>query len=398
MAAVLSADMDHTDKIVTLIDECQALSLTVLPPDVNASNYAFAVADERTIRYGLGAVKGVGRAAVEAIVEQRSAAGPYLRLTELCRRLDLSRVNRRALEALVRAGALDGLGANRATLMGGLTAAIAAGEQAARRHEAGQVDIFAAMPASAAASVPTVAVPEPELLPEWSVSQRLAGERETLGLYLTGHPIAPYEPDLRHFASGRIVEYLNERPVADGRNPYADSRSVTLAGLVLEVRRRGPRVSCMLDDRSGRIEVTLFEETYQRYRDLLIKDALLQVEGSLRFDEFSDAWRLAARQVAALESVRERLAHTLLLTWPAAPPDPAALMAELARLLREARGGRCRVLLRYRNAAASGTLAFAEDWSVRPMPSLLERLEALLGPGSVRLSYASAPAASAVAH
>src|SRR6185312_16144225 len=197
MAAVLSADMDHTDKIVTLFDECTAMNLAVQPPDVNASRYAFAVTDERTIRYGLGAVKGVGRSAVDAIVEERSAGGPFTSLNELCRRLDLARVNRRALEALIRSGSLDSLGANRATLMGGLAAALQGGEQAARTQEAGQVDLFAAGPQSRATAHPAhaAAVPEPPLLTEWSVSQRLAGERETLGLFLTGHPIAPYEAD-----------------------------------------------------------------------------------------------------------------------------------------------------------------------------------------------------------
>ncbi|HTW74687.1 MAG TPA: DNA polymerase III subunit alpha [Steroidobacteraceae bacterium] len=416
MAAVLSADMDHTDKIVTLIDECLALGLTVLPPDVNASSYAFEVADERTVRYGLGALKGVGRAAVEAIVAERAAGGRYHGLAELCRRLDLARVNRRALEALVRAGALDGLGPNRATLMGGLAAAIAAGEQAARSHEAGQVDLFGTAapkaatpaveppggPANAQTSEPPGGPPDERAveahakpLPEWSASQRLAGEREILGLYLTGHPIAPYEPELRHLSSGRIAEFLADRPAAEGRNPYADSRTVTLAGLILEVHRRGPRVSFVLDDRSGRIEVTLFEETWQRYRDLIVKDALVQVEGALRFDEFSDAWRLAAKQLASLASVRERLAHTLLLSWPAQAGP--ALLARLEGLLREARGGQCRVLLRYRGAAAGGTLAFAEEWKVRPAAQLLERLEELLGPGAVRLGYTASGAPAALA-
>ena len=396
MAAVLSADMDHTDKIVTLIDECTAMGLTVQPPDVNASRYAFAVADERTIRYGLGAVKGVGRSAVDAIVEERSARGPFASLNELCRRLDLARVNRRALEALIRSGSLDSLGANRATLMGGLAGAMQGAEQAARTQEAGQVDLFG-VGAAATASPVSAAAPEPPLLAEWSVSQRLAGERETLGLYLTGHPIAPYEADLRHFASGRIAEFLGDRPAAvpEGRNPYSDMRTATLAGLVLEVRRRGPRVSFMLDDRSGRIEVSMFEEVYQRHRGLVVKDALLQVEGGLRFDEFSDAWRLSAKQIASLPAVRERLARSLLLTWPASAD--AKLLERLEELLRAQRGGQCAVMLRYRGASACGTLSCAEEWKVRASAELIEQLEELLGAGAVRLGYALAAPAAALA-
>jgi DNA polymerase-3 subunit alpha len=241
-------------------------------------------------------------------------------------------------------------------------------------------------------------VPEPPLLADWSASQRLAGERETLGLFLTGHPIAPFEADLRHFASGRIVEFLGDRPgpVPEGRNPYADTRTVKLAGLILEVRRRGTRVSFMLDDRSGRIEVSMFEEVYQRHRDLVVKDGLVQVEGGLRFDEFSDAWRLSAKQVASLPAVRERLARSLLLTWPATAD--ARLLERLETLLRAQRGGQCEVMLRYRGAGASGTLSCAAEWKVRPSGSLIEQLEELLGPGTVRLRYALAAPAAALAH
>ncbi len=383
MAAVLSADMDHTDKIVTLIDECAHIELTVLPPDINSSCHRFAVADERTIRYGLGAIKGVGRSAVETIVEERDRHGPYQSLVDLCRRIDLSRLSRRVFEALIRSGSLDGLGANRATLMANLEQAMQASEQSARSLEAGQVDFFGPSALAAASAALTL-----KPVPEWNASQRLAGERETLGLYLTGHPIAPYEPDLRYFASGRIADFALERPSTpvDAARAWQDARSVTLAGLIVEIRRRGPRVSFMLDDRSGRMEVTMFEDVYQRHRDLVVKDALVQVEGALRFDEFSDAWRLAARQLQPLEAVRERLARHLLISWPEGA-DAAQLIPQLEALLREARDGQCSVLLRYRCHEARGTLSFGEDWKVRPSRALLERLEHLLGPGMARLGY-----------
>jgi DNA polymerase-3 subunit alpha len=382
MAAVLSADMDHTEKIVTLIDECVRTGLGVRPPDVNDSGYGFEMADERTIRYGLGAIKGVGASAVEAMVRERAAHGPYASLADLCRRVDLARVNRRVLEALIRSGSLDALGANRATLMAGLEAALRGGEQSARTGATGQSDIFG-LAARSGAGAPALAQ-----LPEWSSAQRLAGERETLGLYLTGHPIAPYERDLRCLATARIGELALERPatVADPARAFAEARSVTLAGLVLEVRRRGPRVSFTLDDRSGRMEVTLFEEIYQRHRDLVVKDALLQVEGALRFDEFSDAWRLAGRKLSALGAVCERRARSLLLRWP--PEAPPQLPERLQALLEPHRGGQCSVLLRCRAAGARGTLAFGADWKVRPASELLEALERLLGSGAVQLRYA----------
>jgi DNA polymerase-3 subunit alpha len=392
MSAVLSADMDHTDKIVTLIDECANIALQVLPPDVNSSSYGFTIADEHTIRYGLGAIKGVGRAAVEAITEERER-GAYQSLPDLCRRVDLARVNRRVFEALIRSGSLDGLGANRATLMAGLDEALRSGEQHARSDETGQTDIFNL--AGQAERERLILKP----MPDWNASQRLAAERETLGLYLSGHPLAPFEQDLRVFASGRIAEFANERPSGpiDPARAYTDARNVTLAGLILDVRRRGPRVNFVLDDRSARMEVTLFEEVFQRHRDIIVKDALVQVEGALRFDEFSDAWRLAAKQVSALEAVRERLARSLLVRWPralAALPTASSSLARLHELLAPYRGGQCAVLLRYRCQAASGVLSFGAEWKVRPAAALLERLEELLGPGSVQLRYTVASAAS----
>jgi len=395
--------MDHTDKVVTMIDECRAMGLEVQAPDVNASGYTFRVAGDSTLRYGLGAVKGVGRAAIEAIVDVRDRDGPYTSLAELCRRVDLSRLNRRALEALVRAGALDALGPNRATLMAGLAAAVQGGEQHARTREAGQVDLFGApagrpRPADSAAAPSAAATSLPEaLIAEWSVSERLAGERATLGLYLSGHPVAPYESDWRHFASGRIAEYLGERqPASDALRSYAEARPATLAGLVLEVRRRGSRVSVLLDDRSGRIEVTLFDEVFQRHRALLVRDALIQVQGNLRFDEFSDAWRLHGRQVASLPAIRERLARALILRWPQGPASQK-LLPKLEALLASSRGGPCAVLLRYCSSEASGTLSCPEEWKVRASTQLLEALEALVGPSGVRLVYASAVEAPALA-
>ncbi|HXO15452.1 MAG TPA: DNA polymerase III subunit alpha, partial [Steroidobacteraceae bacterium] len=209
MAAVLSADMDHTDKVVTLIKECTDLGLAVLPPDVNASRYEFAACGERSIRYGLGAVRGVGQGAAEALIAERSARGAYSGLEDLCRRLDLQKVNRRMLEALLRAGSLDGLGANRATLMDRLSAAMHLGDQNTRAHAAGQHDLFGLASEGRASAAPVRAA---ATLPEWSEAVRLAGERETLGLYLTGHPLARFESSLARFVSHRIGDLVSDRP------------------------------------------------------------------------------------------------------------------------------------------------------------------------------------------
>ncbi|HTL93529.1 MAG TPA: DNA polymerase III subunit alpha, partial [Steroidobacteraceae bacterium] len=245
MAAVLSADMDHTDKVVTLIKECSDMGLAVLSPDVNASRYEFTACGEHSIRYGLGAVRGVGRGAVEALIAEREAHGDFQSLEDLCRRLDLQKVNRRVLEALLRSGSLDALGANRATLMDRLASAMQLGDQNSRAHQAGQNDLFGL------ASEERADLPQPRgarSLPEWSEAVRLAGERETLGLYLTGHPLARFESALARFISHRIGDLVSDRPLAgfeSGR--FGGGKPVTVAGLIDEVKKRGARVILTLD-------------------------------------------------------------------------------------------------------------------------------------------------------
>jgi DNA polymerase-3 subunit alpha len=381
MAAVLSSELDRTDKIVTLIDECAHMGLRVLPPDVNNSAHVFDACDARTIRYGLGAVKGVGQAAVDALVAVRASGGPYQSVSDLCHRIDLQRINRRLLEALIRSGSMDHLGPNRATLMDSLGDALRSGEQQTRTALAGQNDMFG-LHTTPAANDPVVA----RVLPEWNESERLAGERATLGLYLTGHPIARYERDLPAFVSGRIGEYAAEpKPMAEESVRYGDRRTVTVAGLILEIRRRGPRVSVVLDDRTGRIDVTFSEEVLQRHRELLVPDALVLISGGLRFDDFSDAWRIGARNVQSLDAVRERQARQLLITLPR---HDTQILGELVAALSPWRGGSCAVAVRCALPTVSGVLTLGDAWRVRAAPGLLEALERLCGSGGAQLRFA----------
>ena len=382
MAAVLSSDMDRTDKVVTLIDECVHLGLKVEPPDVNSSVYAFTVSGEHTIRYGLGAVKGVGESAVQAIIDERAARGAFASLEDLCRRLDLNRVNRRVLEALIRSGCFDSLGPNRHTLMSALGAALQMGEQTTRAQSAGQVDLFGLASPSSTQAEPRAA----KELPEWPEEVRLAGERETLGLFLTGHPVARYEHELKFLASP-ISELASGRPVTAGdTGRWQPGRNVTIGGLVLEVRKRANRVSLTLDDRTGRMEVTLFDDVYQQHRDLIAKDAILLVDGQLRFDEFTEGWRLNGKRLLSIEQAREQQARRIVIQWPRALAgiDPVARLAELFKPFV---GGACSIAIRLESASASAVLALDEQWSVRPARELMDRLGELVGREHVRVYY-----------
>jgi len=399
MAAMLSADMDHTDKVVTLIHECGAMKLRVSRPDVNTSLYEFAVEGDNAILYGLGAVRGVGRGAVEALIAEREARGPFCSLEDLCRRIDLQKINRRVLEALLRSGSLDALGPNRATLMQRLPAAMQLGDQNSKAHEAGQNDLFGLGPAPAAVSIagntsapaPAGAAPlDGVVLQEWTEAVRLAGERETLGLYLTGHPAKPLAPLLARVASHWIGDLVSERP-PPGAEPmrFGGGKLVSVGGLVDEIKKRGPRVILTLDDSTGRLEITLFEDVYQKYRDIATKDALVLVEGMLRFDDFSDGWRLAARSIVDLGKMSEQQARHIVLTWPQDRHDTAALQGRLAELLAAYRPGPCAIMIEYSGSAARGALRLGPEWGVRATSQLRESLEELLGRGSVDVRYAS---------
>jgi DNA polymerase III subunit alpha len=392
MAAVLSADMEHTDKVVTLIQECTDMGLTVLPPDVNASRFAFAANGARGIRYGLGAVRGVGEGAVEALIREREVGGAFTSLEDLCRRLDLAKANRRTLEALLRSGSLDGLGANRATLMDRLSAAMQLGDQNTRMHQAGQNDMFG-LTTDAKQNLPPARA---AALPEWSEAVRLSGERETLGLYLTGHPLARFEASLKRFVSHRIGDLVSDKPAAGFEAPrFGGGKPVTVAGLIDEVKKRGPRVILTLDDRTGRIEAMLFEDTFQKYRELITKDALVLVDGSLRFDEFSDAWRLSVKKLTELDRVREQEARRLVIRCSHA--EVPALSERLAQVLSPWRPGPCPITIEYSGVAACGALTLDGQWSVRASRELLEQIEGLVGRDGLQVLYgtpAAAPGAS----
>jgi DNA polymerase III subunit alpha len=382
MSAVLSSDMDKTDKVVTLIDEARRMRLTVEPPDVNSSSYMFTVSGERSIRYGLGAIKGVGQGVVDMLVAEREANGPFRDLSDLCRRSDANRMNRRVLEALIRCGAADALGANRATLMHSLPAAMQLADQTIRALAVGQNDMFGLMD-----NTPTApAVITNETLPDWSRRVRLDGERDTLGLYLTGHPFEEFENEVKPIVSGRIADVTGDRPVVQNEGFRFQGKPATVAGMVFDFGKRGSRIIFTLDDRSGRLEASMFEEQYQQYRALIAKSAILIVEGSLRFDEFIEGWRLNAKRVIDIDQARDQYARRLLIRWP--KDAPHSFVRQLEQTLRPFRGGKCAVAIRYHNSAARADLVLSEEWSVKATRELTERLSQLVGNDGMRVVYA----------
>jgi DNA polymerase-3 subunit alpha len=373
MAAVLSSDMDKTDKVVTMIAECRDLQLAILPPDINRCAHGFVPLDDNTILYGLGAIKGLGQAAIEALLQARTAGGPFRDLFDLCRRIDARKVNRRVLESLIKAGALDNLGTHRAALLATLGAALTAADQHSRNREAGQADLFGASPTA-------IETPRYAETPEASEEQRLAGEKETLGLYLTGHPIARYAAELERIMDASIS---NLKPTHD--------RTLIVAGLVVALRtmqtRRGDRMAFVtLDDRTGRLELAVFSDLYQRSRELLIKDALLVVEGHVSVDEYTGGFKMSAEKIYNMEQARAAFGTRLVIDVNAEHAGNG-FVEELKEILAPAAQGSCPVYLHYRGRDAEVEIALGEEWRISPTNVLLERLSRLAGERNVHLIY-----------
>ncbi|AQZ93275.1 DNA polymerase III subunit alpha [Halopseudomonas phragmitis] len=390
MAAVLSADMHNTDKVVTLIEECRSMKLRIKAPDVNVSEFKFTVDEAGDVVYGLGAIKGVGEGPVETIVETRQAGGPFNDLFDFCARVDLKRINKRVMEALIRSGALDRLGPffaeepqayqkqidrNRAALMAAMEEAIASAEQSAKSADSGHDDLFGDLLGPSTERD----VYEPyRRVREWSFKERLRGEKETLGLYLTGHPIDEYEQEVRRFARQRILDL----------KPSRDSQ--TVAGLVFDLRvmknKRGDKVAFVtLDDRSARIEASLFSEAYAAAQALLQKDALLVIEGEVALDDFSGGMRLRAKRVMSLEEARTALLDSVRIRLDTQCHGPDSL-GKVAALLQQHRG-ECAVSVELQRPDAEVLLRLGDDWCVEPADDLVQSLRDQLGKDSVSLHY-----------
>ena len=388
MAAVLSSDMDKTDKVVVLIEECRRMGLKLAPPAINTSEYRFTVGATGEIRYGLGAIKGVGEGAIEALVQERRQNGPYLDLFDLCQRVDLRKLNRRVLEALIRCGALDELGANRATLTAQLPDALQLAEQHSRNDAAGQNDMF-----GLAASERTPARPlHLAKKPEWSQEERLRGEKETLGIYLSGHPIERIAEELTALGVARLSSLTGN----NGSLRRGNDRSLLMAGLVVSIRtrnaNRGGRMAFVtLDDGSGQMEIRIFPEVYERHRSLIVEDAILLAQGALSWDEFNQATRLNVERVLDWDGARAEYVRRLLLRLDAAQCTAGALR-QLASILAEHRtDGRCAVWIEYTSPQARVELVLGQNWRVKPGEALLKRLRELAGADRVQLRYEPLP-------
>lgn len=376
MAAVMTADMDNTDKIVTLVDECQRMGLTVIPPDVNTGRYRFSVNEDGHIVYGIGAVKGVGEGPIDAILDARDRDGPFRDLFDFCNRVDIKKLNKRVMEKLILSGAMDRLGPHRAALMATLEEAMRAAEQHAKAQAVGQVDMFGVLTEEIDDVKKAFAN-----VPHWPDKVWLEGERETLGLYLTGHPINQYSSELRRYTSGRLCDL----------HPTSRDTVTTAAGLVIAARsmvtKRGNKMGIFtLDDRSGRLDVTLFSEALEKYEELMQKDRILVVSGQVSFDDFSGGLKMSARELLDINDARERFARAIRISLDEQRIDDR-FFPRLCEILEPARAGVCPVQVNYRRPGSRVRLTLGTEWRVTPTDQLIDDLRVLLGRERVELVF-----------
>ena len=382
MAAVMSADMDNTEKIVTLVDECSNMGIDLLPPDVNAGQYKFTVNDDNQIVYGIGAVKGVGEGPIEAIIEARNTGGPFLDLFDFCARLDLKKTNKRVLEKLIKSGAMDNLGPkngespHRATLFETLPDAIRAADQHAKAQALGQDDLFGLINEE-----PDDTRQAFKVCPYWPEEVWLDGEKETLGLYLTGHPINRYLTEIKHYGSGRLVSLQPK-----GK----DNLSVAI-GLVIGVRvlvnKRGRRWALVtLDDKSARMDIRLFPDDYDTFADILTTDAILVCKGQVSFDDYSGGITMTARDIMTIADARETYVKSLDVRVDKSLINET-FIDDFTQVLSPFKDGTCPIRVFYQREEAHGMLELGVQWRVTPADSLLNELKVLLGDDNIALQF-----------
>jgi DNA polymerase-3 subunit alpha len=376
MAAVMTADMDNTEKVIGLVDECFRMKLKLLPPDINSGLYRFNVDEDGAIVYGIGAIKGVGEGPIEAIIEARNKGGYFKDLFDFCARLDLKKVNKRVIEKLILSGALDRLGPHRAAMMASLKDAVKAASQHHHAESFGQSDMFGVL-----TDAPEEVEHKYTQVPKWPEKVWLEGERETLGLYLTGHPVNAYIKELAKYTSCRLKD----------ATPTRRDQSLTIAGLVIAARvmttKRGTRIGLMtLDDRSGRMEVMLFSDALDRYAELLEKDKIVVVSGQVSFDDFNGGLKMSAREVMDLGSAREKYARGVSISIDQSQIN-GQFFERFGQILEPYRAGTVPVNVYYQRADARARLTLGTEWRVTPSDTLLDELKQLLGNSQVELEF-----------
>ena len=375
MAAVLSSDMDNTDKVVGFLKECKRMNLKVQPPNVNKGCYHFTVNEAGELEYGLGAIKGAGEAAVECIVAERKANGDYKNLFGFCRRVDLHKVSRRMLEPLVCSGAFDVFERERSVLFSTIDYAIKAADKAQKDEAIGQVDLFG----SHKEGYQHEQVCYVDIMP-WTDAARLAGEKKTLGCYISGNPMDQYRTEL----AGIVTTFLDDLP-------RCTKKEVVIAGMVNSIRvvttKSGRRLAILLiEDHTGDAEVTLFSKVFEANRELLQTDVVLMIRGTIEDDKFSGGIRIKGDSVQCMDDYRSQLAKRVVIKITQ-QQQADQLLEQLPDIVQPYKGGSCPINLCYDLPDNKAEFVLGKQWNIQPRNELIEKLRSICGSEDVEVIY-----------
>ena len=364
MAASLTMDRNNTDRLTVLLDECQRMGIPILPPDINESALNFTPTEDG-IRFGLAAIKNVGEGAAQSVVENRIEHGPSTTLFEFCDRLDLRSVNRRVIESLVAAGALDSLEGHRAQRMAGLDLALKSAQKIQEDRERGQISLFDL--GGGINEIEKLSLPEVE---EWHEMDMLTRERELLGFYVSSHPLHSYARDLKAFT----------RPLAE-LDQQQDGMQIRVGGLITRLstltdRRGQPIAFATLEDLSGKGDVAFFSDTYAAHKELIQPNQIVLVEGQV--SDRNGRLSVNATQATPLTDARQRLTKAVNLALPYEKVQPNLLL-ELKQVM-ERYLGNCELLLHLKNGGEKDAVVRSRTIRVRPCDELLREVDALIGP------------------
>jgi len=381
MAALTSLEMDDVDKTYKNIAALREMGIKLLPPDVNQSRLKFTVAAEG-IRFGLGAIRGVGQKAAEAIIAAREAGGPFTSLSELCVRVDPQQVNRRVLEALVKCGAFDSTGSERAESLAEIDEALRAAQRQGEAAAANQMGLFGSLPVSARASRQAVSA--------WTVKERLAAEKEALGFYVTGHPLDKYEREIRRLTDLTSVDLAN----------VPDGKQVAVAGVVQSIKlknnKQGKRYATFtLEDLQGAVEIIAWPETYQRNEAAINCGEPVVARGKLDIGE--ERAQILLDELKPLTQALADSVREVHIRAPKARLESAASRSGFRALLAR-HGGACPIYLHLElDAAREAVFLLGNDFRVAPTESFVGEVEQMLAPGAVQLRGQQTGSASVAA-
>jgi DNA polymerase-3 subunit alpha len=372
--ALMTSESGDTAKIIRYISHCREKGIPILPPDVNESRFAFCPAGN-AIRFGLSAIKGIGEAAIQSVQDARGET-PFSSAEDFLSRVDLRKVNKRALESLIKAGAFDSLDPDRGRLIERLSSLMETAQGEVRRRESGQFALFGGKPGAKAPAKGKKAAEG--LAHAWSRSERLTAEKEALGFYITGHPLDAYAAEIGLFAN-----------VTSSRVGSVKSGSeIKLGGIISAIRekttRRGEKMAVLsVEDLEGIVEVLVFPETYRAIRDSLDTQAPVLLIGRVDSDETST--RVIAEEICRMEHVRERLAKTVHLQLRMERMS-AADIAELRRTLQRHPGGKKGFLHLVREGEYEAVVALPEGFGIAPSLDLARELKGRFGYDMLRLN------------